>query len=559
MGAAVSTSYTEVVNEAYARSVNKVVVESTAGSDQTQIIYVGDVVGDVDISGNTMYQNATVNMTALQSSMADSTVTQQIVTDVLQQVKAEISGINFFNFAVTNSTIKSVCTATVEVVNTVTNSCQSYSNQTQAIVVQTVHGNVSISDNNMEQFAAVFADCTQEAVSKNAILQDIQQDIATSNETTTEGVSPLALIILLSLIFFGPYFFNAAAFLKMIFPIFIVFGILRIINYFGSGKPIFLTTYFSQTIRKMCPDAQLLSVAQAGSREEAERIAANQEACVAYDLNETSMEMTLFSYVNKTCQQVVKENVDQQPMVQPGLMIKGGASPTVGSKGNGFLNTQNADYWLFNYTTASWAKQGSFVSTPLDGRKIDWGFIKPSNASNDAPGTIYVWYEEVNPDTFTVYTKESSGVWSEAKSPMRGPGLVPYDSYTYYLSAFVEYKKQTSLLITGIAMIAFGIIGFKIADKKSSKGKSSSKSSSKNHHDNDRHDNDRHDNDRRDDDDDRRDDDRRDDDDDRRDDDDDRRDDDDKKNKHDDDKNGRDDDDKHDNDKNKKKKKKKKH
>lgn len=504
MGAAVSQQYTEVVNKVYAKNSNEIVSEASAQGSQNQIIFIQDVGGDVIVDGNSMYQQATINMVALQSSMAESTTTQQITSEILQQVKAEISGINFFNFAVTDSTIKAVSEATVEVVSSVTNSCNAYQQQNQSIIIQTVDNDVVVSNNNMKQFQDIFFDCTQEAVSKNAILQDLDSSIEAQNEASAEGISALGLVILLMLIFFGPYFFNAAAFLKMIFPIFIIIGVLRIVKYFGSTYPVFYSTYFSQSIAKICPEATLLSIAQAGSREDAERLAKNQEACVAYDLNDTTMEMRLYSAVSNTCKQRVQNELDTQPIVQPGRMLTGTASPTAGVVGNGYLNTSNADYWLFLSSTASWSKQGNFANNQLGTNTISWGTVKPLPDSTTPYGTIYVWYEEVNPDKFTVYVKESNNTWSSTTSPMRGPGLVPYDSYTYWISAFVDYKKDTSLLITGIVLIIFGIVGYRIADKKSSKGK---KDKDGKHHDNDRRDNDRHTDDSDRDDDDRRDDD----------------------------------------------------
>lgn len=58
MGSAVSKNITKAATEAVAKVSNNIIQDSKLTTDQTQIISVSDVDGDVNISGNTFTQKS---------------------------------------------------------------------------------------------------------------------------------------------------------------------------------------------------------------------------------------------------------------------------------------------------------------------------------------------------------------------------------------------------------------------------------------------------------------------------------------------------------------------
>jgi Lipid membrane protein of large eukaryotic DNA viruses len=476
MGASVSKNITKVATEAIAKVSNNIVSQTKLSTDQTQIISVTDVDGDVIISGNKFTQKANINMKSLMNALIQEDIQQALTMEIAQAAKSAVSGLNLFQFADAKNDIDMLLKASTEIVNSISQSCASSMSENQAIVVTRVKGNVYIQNNLIEQFADIFGSCVQEAVSKNTILQTLQDKINQNASAKAEGLDLWQIIILIGIVLGIPFVSvigGVAVVGRYLFPLSILAGAGCLTLYFNWVDETVFSHAFSPLIRFVTGcDYQPLSapVTSFPTASAAATACAANKSCAAFDWqgasidaagNHTSFsppQTTFYSRVSQSCENAIKSSPDHSKLFRVPVFVKGNGPPTK-PEGDVYLDLGTANYYFFDFNIRQWIKQGSFAHSDFTSRNtVNWGTIAPTPATQGVPGSVYVLYSATNPIYFHVYVKNPDA-WKLYTPPLKGPGLIPDTPSNINVSGFTTIAHKQWLLYLGAALLLVGLLG----------------------------------------------------------------------------------------------------
>lgn len=480
MGSAVSKNITQATTEAIAKVSNNIITSTKLSTDQSQIISVTDVDGDVHISGNTFTQKANINMKSLMNALVQEDIQQALTMEIAQTCKSIVSGLNIFQFPDAQNDINLLLKASSELLNTMSLYCASSMTENQVITVSRVKGNVYITNNVMTQIADIFQSCVQDAVSKNTIFQKLQAKIDQSATAKAEGLDLWQLIILIALILGIPLVSivgGVAVVGRYLFPLSILLGAGCLVAYYKWVEETVYSHAFSPLIRNLlnCNGKPLSTTTTSfPNSTSAAQACANNIYCKAFDwqgavidsqgnhISFSPPQTTFYGSIGPGCEEAIKTSPDHSKVFRNPIFLKGNGFPTK-VDGDVYLDTTTTNYYFFDHSIRQWIKQGSFAHSDFSSRNsIDWGTIRPTQTTQGIAGSMYIYYAPSDPVFFHIYIKNPDG-WKLYPPPLKGPGLIPDTPSNINVSGFTTIKQKQWLLYTGGALLVIGIIGTVVA------------------------------------------------------------------------------------------------
>jgi hypothetical protein len=475
MGSAVSKNITKAATEAIARVSNNIIQTTKLSTDQTQIISVTDVDGDVHISGNTFTQKANINIKSLLNALVQEDIQQALTSEIAQTCKSIVSGLNLFQFPNAQNEINVFLKASSELMTTISQSCAASISENQVITVSRVKGNVYITNNVMSEMADIFASCVEDAVSKNTVFQKLQEKIDQSATAKAEGLSLWQIIILIAVVLGIPLLSivgGVAVVGRYLFPLSILAGAGSLVAYFTYVDETVFSHAFSPLIRNLpnCNAQPLMATTTSYSNSSAAAQAcANNKNCVAFDWqgsvidnlgNHTSFnppQTTFYSSIGPGCEQAIKSSPDHSKVFRYPIFLKGTGPPN-SANGDVYLDTSTANYYFFDMETRMWVKQGSFAHSDFTSRNtINWGNVVPTTTTQGIPGSIYVYYSPTDPVYFHVYIKNPDA-W-KLYPPLKGPGMIADAPANINVTGFTTIERKQWLLYLAGALLVVGVLG----------------------------------------------------------------------------------------------------
>jgi hypothetical protein len=479
MGSAVSKNITKAITESIANVSNSIIQSIQLTTDQTQIISVTDVEGDVVISGNTFTQKASINMKSLMNVLLQENVQQDLALQLAQACKSIVSGLNLFQFPNAQNEINTFLKASIELLNTINQTCMSSISENQTITVTRVKGNVYIVNNVMTEIANIIQSCVQDAVVKNSVFQKLQEEIDQRASATAEGLSLWQIIILIVIILCIPLVSvvgGVAVVGRFLFPLSLLIGVGGLVTYNEWTSETVYSHAFSPLISNVsnCNSKVLSTSNKYNNSSLASQVCMQDKNCAAFDWRGSTIDRqgnsailnppqtVFYSYVAPQCEEAIKTLPDDSKLLRNPIFIKGVGQPN-SQIGDVYLDTATTDYYFFNLTTKTWIKQGSFAHSDFTSRNtINWGSILPTTSTQGVPGSIYVYYAANNPIYFHVYVKNPD-IWKAYDPPLKGPGLIPDTPTNINVSGFTTIKHKDWLLYSSGTFLLVGILGSIIA------------------------------------------------------------------------------------------------
>jgi hypothetical protein len=225
MGATESKSTSEVMNEYAVDVVQRTIQNCTTTATQTQIMEVGYVGGDVDLSSSTFTQGASINMTCALSDQKTSEIANKLANDVVQFAESKSKGLlvppGGTEAEIINNITNDIKTSLTQ--ESVQNSAADTA-QYQKIGFGFVEGNFVARGLTMSQTAEVIAKSIVDTAMIQTIINDVSNkvDLTTSTESTgaetaiAEGLfgmlgawayGVIGVVIVIALLLFGFMFY----------------------------------------------------------------------------------------------------------------------------------------------------------------------------------------------------------------------------------------------------------------------------------------------------------------------------------------------------------------
>lgn len=296
MGNASSTNVAKIITDVHASVATSILQKQDVTQNNSQIIKITGGSGDVNITNNTFRIKATINMNALQTAMSDTSSKNAIKNQLEQAAKTLTTGISLLQFTDARNTVDLFVKTGVELSTTINQLCGGSQNNIQSIELENrVSGNITVSGNIFDQMAEIYSSCSQNAVARNAVVQDIQNKVDQASSATVKGAS-LATLLGLGLAFVAlPALIGVAALrplLRYLFPILVVVGVVLLALYFAR-RTYYMTSYgYAPSIDVTCPGSSKTSlpVTLYTKPEQAEAACLANENCKAYDFRTNSID-----------------------------------------------------------------------------------------------------------------------------------------------------------------------------------------------------------------------------------------------------------------------------
>jgi hypothetical protein len=247
MGIASSKNFVNTAVDVLTKVVSNIIASNQLSNNNTTIIHVSDVTGNVDISGNVVEQQANVNMTQVLDVLASDQVTEQFRAEMDQAVKSSLSDLNIFQWSDARNEVESVMKASVEITKNLKNVCATSTSNTVSIVVEHINGNIRITGNLIRQMAQILTSCSQKAISSSNVLQTFDQKLQQSAKASASGINInfIAIAVAAVVAVFGAASISVG---RIAFPLMVLVGSALIIYSFTTRTTRISCTAYSRLI-----------------------------------------------------------------------------------------------------------------------------------------------------------------------------------------------------------------------------------------------------------------------------------------------------------------------
>ncbi|GHV54510.1 hypothetical protein AGMMS49579_15230 [Spirochaetia bacterium] len=465
MGASISKNISNVITHSVATTTSRILHNVTITTDQSNIIYVSDVTGDVDITGNNIQQNVHVNTQALMSNLTNSYTQESINQNIAQAAKALISGLNFAQLADANNLLKSTIETCIEVKNTALQTCSTTLSQDNIISINHINGVVNIKDNDIRQIVELFSDCIQKAVNESSSVNDITQKLSQVSSTSVKGLSFFTILIIIAAIVVGGIGGTVILGKELIFPAILIASVVNFALYFEwTSKNVYSYAYEQNLISNEPCSSSLLSESQYNSPTEASEECKKNTSCVAYEW-QNDKSTKFFSKVSPDCQAIFGHTKDHYPII-PGRV--GRRVPLYNTipedaKINEVIFTTDGN--IHAWSKEEWKIIGNITELEQKAyqtRGADIYFEPVSNAGEDS-----VFIDLRDETNLRVYTMKNR-IWT-LQETFPGPGIIVDVPFYNNTIGFASYDKKLWLLFLGILLLIIGIVGLVITNKSKNK------------------------------------------------------------------------------------------
>ncbi|MBL4898197.1 MAG: hypothetical protein JKX76_00990 [Colwellia sp.] len=245
MGASTSNNISTETISAITNVSTSIINDTSADTLQQQAIIVNCVSSDetpcdVIISGITQSATATIDMTAIMTSMNSSSVQQDLISELTQVATSVTSGINFAQYSDANNEMYEYLSAAIDITTNVSQECSSSIDQEQTINVNIIDGgNVSITDVTQSEFSDIWDDCLLNSINDSTAVQDLQNTVDQSSTAKSEGLSMWMIIVLViaaMLMLVVPITITGnemmSTMTKIFFPLIFIMGLTFLILYY---------------------------------------------------------------------------------------------------------------------------------------------------------------------------------------------------------------------------------------------------------------------------------------------------------------------------------------
>lgn len=391
---AVSKNLQELAIKDHSSLMNKIVNSASANVNQSQIIKFSNIAGDLNISGNKIFQKAEVNLKELFNVSNDQTVQQDIATAVQQSAKSLTTGINFLQSSAAINESKQYVDVASNVSSEIANSCLASTVQYNNFEVSNVGSSVAFTNNSFAQMSSNLASCTNTVVSRESSLTKLAAQIAQTSSATLEGLSLAQLIglyVVIAIAVGGAALFmlnktsgRTLNFVQNNLPLIIsviitIVGVSTATSGYVQSTPTITTDAFSTGYN--CKDGILRTSQNQESIEKIGKACLDNGACAGFDAKGTNIGYDVTFY-SKLCP--TKIEIDNtQTLTLPEYMSES-SDPTHSSLGTFWLNTTNSDYFV--KTDGIWKKAGTFSLQAFGEPQLPASFDPATDTNN----TMYI-------------------------------------------------------------------------------------------------------------------------------------------------------------------------
>ncbi|QHR78455.1 myristylated membrane protein A [Lymphocystis disease virus 4] len=440
MGASISKNISNIVTDAYVQVSSEIIKTQVTDINNSQIVTVSDVDGDVNVSDVYFVQQIDVNVKSLMNVLSQQKAQQELFETIAQNAKSVTSGLNAAQYAYAVNQVSAVTTACVQAAVRIEDSCSLVDAMTQEIVLQNIGGSVKIKDLNLSQIQRVFQDCAQDAVSQNETVQHVTEQINQKASAVSSGMS----FLIAAAVVIGAVAFAGVQFLA---PICLVGGCIGLYYYYN-----YYDLNYDGYVEELSDDLkkEALTETDLSLNEAVEKLKQTEYTAVywkCYNLKKNfyvETKPTEIWYLKKIPESL---NKDKGIYALYPRFLQGYGSP---SSPQIKTDPQSGDFYLDQDTGSYYKYDGEWVEFNKIDKLAEWGYDSPSENPR-SPEDLYGQF--MGPSVLKLYAYVDNK-WIEKEKV--NTGVKSYKSIGTP-NTLVTKKYYKYVLYASLVLITIGI------------------------------------------------------------------------------------------------------
>lgn len=473
MGASASTNVAKTTANVISKITNSVIQNESVDISSSQILSVIDVIGDVEISNNTITTVISVDMKSVLESLSQDEVKQNLALEMAQAAKALVSDITIGQVSVSMNTLDTVIQETIDIATQLSQTCSSVAATNQTISVQHVVGNLVIDNNHLKSIQSLIEDCSIKALNNSSTVQGLQQELNESSDSTTKGISIWGLAVVgvivvagLFVVFVGPALIpvlvagNNPSILG--FFVLLVGAVFLVVYWLWTSKK-FKSSLWVNSISKTCQPAITLSgIAKASDADEAARRCVQNKKCRGYDfisysrtdrgwVENATTDTAYYSSIASPC----KLASDEAPILRNRAVYYARSNYSDAYRatypnGSIWFNTSDFSWQEYNQPKDRWSLPKKVPGVDFISKIDITGAVEKDALEHNTGG----WALRADPSLYTLYFSKISrdGI------AVNGPGMTVTPDVHPNVSGMYYDVRRDWALYTGLGFVCAGLL-----------------------------------------------------------------------------------------------------
>jgi len=466
MGIATSSNVQLMLVKDNQELISSIIQQSLNTNNQSQIIDISNIHGDVTITGMNQSQTSTLNMRGVFDASTTDNAQRSFASSTTQSAKSLVKDLNLGSASAASNQVMQYIEVASKIAATIHQTCGNTLTQLQNISISNIAGNVSLTRTGQEQVATSLATCFGKVVSETSAVSDL----ALKNEQVASA-SSIGLNMFTILIFIVIFLVGGGMPLLLGYKNLVIFGILAAIGigiassgYYTSSQDMKMTI-FSPTIRKSCTSPDAIP-----ATEQYETIEQVGKACldkgyaafdyIGYETSKDGRDVTavndppkvlFYKSIPKDCTAPFTSQ-DHVQLIHIPKYGSGSGGPKIDPTGNIYdiwLDTDTSDWYVFEEV---WRLRGRF-STLFDKPKAPAAWVVPNVTVSPQTATIFVEPTiAANPALWRVR-------FADVTKIAPGPGMFTIQPKYNNVSGYKYTKWNLPTILGGLALGMAGIGG----------------------------------------------------------------------------------------------------
>ena len=203
MGIATSSNVQLMLVKDNQELISSIIQQSLNTNNQSQIIDISNIHGDVTITGMTQSQYSTLNMRGVFDASTTDNAQRTFASSTSQSAKSLVKDLNLGSASAASNQVMQYIEVASKVAATIHQTCGNTLTQLQNISISNIDGNVSLTHTGQEQVATSLATCFGKVVSETSAVSDLALKNEQVASASSIGLNMFTILIFIVIFLVG--------------------------------------------------------------------------------------------------------------------------------------------------------------------------------------------------------------------------------------------------------------------------------------------------------------------------------------------------------------------
>lgn len=228
MGSNISSQITKITTDSITEITTNLTTDNTTDIDNSQVVNIQDISGNVDINEINVSQHVQVNVKQSMEALSENTAKEKLSNSVLTASKQLASGLNLAQVGYSDQHIEGITKVVSDFTNAVSQVCAATAKQKQEVNIKGIKGSLKLNKLVLKQITGIASECVQSALLNNQSIKELESKFTQDNSQTLQGLDASAIAVM-AIAAIGLPIVGGGVLIANIAPLFIILGVASLI------------------------------------------------------------------------------------------------------------------------------------------------------------------------------------------------------------------------------------------------------------------------------------------------------------------------------------------